>query len=83
MVDRCICCSVPFAHALDVARANGARTVAELQRVLEISTGCGLCLGYMQRVLETGQPQQPVMRGTELRHWRERSGCAEKCGGTS
>jgi len=36
----------------------------------------------MQRALETGVPEQPVMRGAELRWWRARSGCAEEREGT-
>jgi bacterioferritin-associated ferredoxin len=60
-VNRCICRRITFAHALAVARRNRCGTVADLQRHVELGTGCGLCVPYMQRSLLTGETDLPVL----------------------
>lgn len=74
MVTHCICRERSFALALSVAREHGCTTVAELQEHLGISTNCGLCIPYVQRAIETGEVEIPVMNPAEAERWEARSG---------
>lgn len=74
LVTRCVCTGHDFAAALRVARSLGAGTVAELQRQLSISTGCGLCIPYLQRTLESGATGHPLLEEREVAAFLERSG---------
>lgn len=65
-VMRCVCRGTTFADALEAARRHGSTTVAELQRHVDLGTGCGLCVPYMQRVLITGVTDQPVLSIEEM-----------------
>jgi bacterioferritin-associated ferredoxin len=60
-VDRCICTGVTFEAALAVARARSFDNVRDLRSASALGSGCGLCIPYMQRVLITGQADQPVL----------------------
>lgn len=73
-VNRCICRDVTFADALAVARVRGCHTVADLQRSLDIASGCGLCIPYVQRALITGETDLPVLGEEETASLMERSG---------
>lgn len=73
-VDRCICRSITFEHALARARALGVRSVGALQHHLPVGTGCGRCVPYMQRALATGEVDLPVLDDAEAERWMERSG---------
>jgi bacterioferritin-associated ferredoxin len=75
-VDRCICRKITFAEALAGAVARGCRTVAELQRHVDIGTNCGLCIPYMQRSLLTGEVDLPVMNEREAEAMLACSGLA-------
>jgi len=55
VIDRCVCGDVSFAELLDVVQRTGARTIAALQRHASVGKGCGLCLPYVRRMLQTGQ----------------------------
>ena len=54
-VRRCVC----FEHSFDalkrIAQRNGCRTVEELQQHVTFGKRCGLCLPYVQRMLDTGE----------------------------
>lgn len=73
-VDRCICTSVRFSEALELARRHSCRSVAELQRFTPLGTGCGLCIAYMQLALESGSASLPVLPVEEMDRLRRRSG---------
>lgn len=73
-VDRCICRMITFAEGLAAARTLGVRTVGALQRHVEIGTGCGRCIPYMQRALFTGETDLPVLTERESELLMERSG---------
>ncbi len=73
-VNRCICCEQDFAVALPVARKFTCTTVAGLQEHIEISTGCGLCIPYVQRMVETGETDLPVLSPDEAQELIWRSG---------
>jgi bacterioferritin-associated ferredoxin len=73
-VNRCICNNVPFAAALVLARHSGVTTVAGLQRLSPLGTGCGLCVPYMQRSLMTGETDLPVLPDREAASLRALSG---------
>lgn len=73
-VDRCLCRKVRFVDALAVARGIGARTVGQLQRHLDLGTGCGLCIPYMQRSLMTGETDLPLLDAAESARLVERAG---------
>lgn len=73
-VNRCICRGVSFADALTLARLHGCANVGELQAYVDIGSGCGLCIPYMQRSLMTGQSDLPVMGEAEATALRNLSG---------
>lgn len=73
-VNRCICNNVLFADAQDLARRLGCRRVSELQQHSPLGTSCGLCIPYMQRALETGEIDLPVLDEREAGEWLRRSG---------
>ena len=75
-VNRCICRKIIFADALALARRNRCTTVAELQRYVDLGTGCGLCVPYMQRSLLTGEIDLPVLDDREAASLLARSGLA-------
>ena len=74
LVSRCICTELDFARAREVARRIGARTVAELQPTLPIGTGCGRCVPYVQRTIETGETAHPLLDQREVEEYSLRSG---------
>lgn len=77
-VTRCVCRGVPFRDALATAQLHGCATVADLQSHLDIGTGCGLCVSYMQRVLITGQPEQPILSEREMEDLRALAGVGSR-----
>lgn len=73
-VNRCICRQVSFAEALPIARRHGCTSVKELQAYVDIGSGCGLCVPYMQRSLATGEVDLPVLGEVEAAALRNVSG---------
>lgn len=80
LVSRCICTELDFVRAREDARRIGARTVAELQSTLPIGTGCGRCVPYVQRTLETGETIHPVLDEREVEEYSLRSGVVPESG---
>jgi bacterioferritin-associated ferredoxin len=70
-VDRCICRKITFAEALAAARTLGVRTVGGLQRHVDVGTGCGRCIPYMQRSLISGEVDLPVLDERECERLME------------
>lgn len=81
LVSRCICTGHDFLDARAAADRVGAQTVAELQRVLPIATGCGRCIPYVQRTLETGATVHPVLDDHEVAEFTGRSGLVRESEG--
>jgi bacterioferritin-associated ferredoxin len=77
-VTRCVCRNVSFVDALEIARSNGCASVRDLQSLLDLGSGCGLCVPYMQRVLITGLTDQPVLSDAEMDRLRLLSGVQPK-----
>lgn len=77
-VTRCICFDQSFESALRTAREHACTTVAGLQEYLAISGGCGLCVPYVQRTIETGETVIPVMDEGDSAYWRGRAGEVRK-----
>ncbi len=63
-VTRCICSDIPFAELLDIARTTGC-DLDELQRRTGCGEGCGTCLPYILRTLETGMTNHPILSEDE------------------
>ena len=61
VVDRCVCCDLPFATMLAVARREGLLSLEEVRARLELGTGCGLCLPYAAEALASGCGSVPLM----------------------
>ncbi|MFA6044333.1 MAG: hypothetical protein WC718_05065 [Phycisphaerales bacterium] len=64
-VNRCICRNVPFAHIAAVAREVG-NDLAILSEKTGCGTGCGMCLPYIKRMLQSGRTDVPVMTHREI-----------------
>lgn len=54
-IDRCYCFQRTFAALKQVADAEGARSVAELQAHVDFGRQCRLCHPYARRMLRTGE----------------------------
>ena len=63
-VSRCICSNVTFAELLDMARTTGC-DIEELQSRTGCGEGCGTCLPYILRTLETGVTNHPILSEDE------------------
>jgi bacterioferritin-associated ferredoxin len=53
-IDRCYCFQQTFAALKQVAEAEGARSVEELQAHVAFGRQCRLCHPYVRRMLRTG-----------------------------
>lgn len=56
-VSRCICHNRDFAEVKKYAEEKGYSTVEELQADRFCSCGCGLCIPYVELMLETGETE--------------------------
>lgn len=56
-VDRCVCFDVPIADLKLIADKHGCKTVEELQDYIDFGFGCGMCIEYVERMLETGETE--------------------------
>ena len=65
-VDRCVCHNLRFEHLLGVARDRGMGLRA-LVRETRCGTGCGMCVPYIQVMLNTGKTELPVLRPAEIK----------------
>ena len=54
LVTMCVCQRMPLARLLPMARERGW-TLPDIVRETQCGAGCGLCLPYLRRMLETGQ----------------------------
>lgn len=77
VVTRCVCLNVEFERVLGYLREERITTVAELQKHLDIASGCGLCLPYVQRTIETGTARHGLLGDEESRRLIARSGVDE------
>ena len=59
---------------LAIARDKECRTVAEVQKHLRVSAKCGLCIPFIQKVIETGETAIPLMNQEESEALLRRSG---------
>lgn len=50
-VRRCVCAAVSFAEM----KLSGAKTLDEINHRFDAGINCGLCVPYIQRMLETGE----------------------------
>lgn len=65
-VDRCVCYEVRFAELRALAEGLRARhgeevTVDDLESRTGCGSGCGMCRIYIERMLETGETELPLM----------------------
>ncbi len=55
LVTKCICHSREFTEVKEYAEENGYKSVEELQSDKFCSCSCGLCIPYIELMLETGE----------------------------
>ena len=58
-VDRCVCFDVTLETMRDYARAHES-TFEDLRSRFGCGRGCGLCVPYVQLMLETGRTRFPL-----------------------
>ncbi|TAM76641.1 (2Fe-2S)-binding protein [bacterium] len=68
VVTRCICANVSFADLLRLARERGWN-FAELTEQTGATLGCGMCLPYVVRMLQTGETSFDVMDVPNCDDW--------------
>lgn len=64
-IRRCVCIDKTFAELKQLAAERGLRTVGALLRASGAAAGCGLCRPYLQRMLETGETEFPILSDSE------------------
>ncbi|MEX0610101.1 MAG: hypothetical protein WD016_09600 [Balneolaceae bacterium] len=57
LVNKCICHNKEFSEVKKHAEEKGYSTVKELQAENYCSNSCGLCIPYVEMVLETGDTE--------------------------
>lgn len=55
MIDSCICYQKTFEEIKDESVNRGLVTIEDIARELKCSTACGLCIPYIEAMLETGK----------------------------
>lgn len=65
-VNRCICHDVPFTELKSMLEGDPGTTLHELARKTGCGTGCGMCVPYIKRMMETGETDLPVMTRAEF-----------------
>lgn len=55
MINRCVCFNVLLSELKEIAEANNIKTVEELQEHIVFGFGCGMCLQYASKMLQTGK----------------------------
>ena len=67
-VEKCICHNRSFEEIKELAEADGLDSVSELQQHNICSGNCGLCIPYVEMMLDTGkisfEPGEPYKRKT-------------------
>ena len=61
MVTRCVCFNRTFKELQKIAKKNGARSVAELQRYVRFGKNCQRCHPYVRLMLKTGETVFPIL----------------------
>lgn len=64
-VDRCVCTHTTLAELKAHADHTGA-DAATLRETFGCGAHCGLCLPYVQAMLETGRTEFPVLSSAEV-----------------
>ena len=65
-VNRCICHDVPFTDLWAMLQDDPKPTLHELARRTGCGTGCGMCVPYIKRMMESGETDLPVMSREEF-----------------
>lgn len=68
MVTHCICANLSFADLLRLAREHGWG-FEELTQHTGATRGCGMCLPYVAKMLQTGQTSFEVMDVPNVYDW--------------
>lgn len=64
-VNRCVCRNISFARIAAAAQVVG-HDLAKLSETTGCGTGCGMCLPYIKRMLQSGCANVPVMTHQEI-----------------
>lgn len=62
-VDRCVCFNITFARLLQHVEEHGGRDVVtfeQLQSRYQCGRGCGLCVPYIRKMLQSGETEFPL-----------------------
>jgi bacterioferritin-associated ferredoxin len=65
VVSACICHRRSFRELRKLAERGGWRTVEQITAETGCGSGCGLCLPYLKRMLETGETELPILEPEE------------------
>lgn len=61
VVTASICHRRSFRGLRELAERSGWRTVEQITAATGCGWGCGFCLPYLQRMLETGETELPIL----------------------
>lgn len=57
----CVCAGIPFKAMAD----SGATTLDEIRNEFGATLGCGLCLPYIKKMLQTGETEFAIDTGDD------------------
>lgn len=60
--NKCMCFNIPFQEIIDYNKATG-KTLEEIMKICKVGTDCEVCLPYIRRALETGNPDIRIDAG--------------------
>ncbi len=60
-VDRCLCFKHTFGHLKRLAEEQGLTNVQQITKRTGCGSGCGLCLPYLDLMLQTGETAFAVL----------------------
>ena len=60
-VTYCICYRTSFKEIKDLADELGLYSIEELQEHIDFGTGCGTCIKYVEKMLETGETELEII----------------------
>jgi len=54
-IDRCVCFNVKIAKLKEIADQFSCKTIEDLQVHIDFGLACGMCIEYVERMLNTGE----------------------------
>lgn len=54
-IDRCVCFNVKISKLKEIADQSDCKNIEDLQEYIDFGLACGMCLEYVEKMLDTGE----------------------------